>query len=636
MVSGTRKVDVVPLALEPPQGGYHYSGYNSLGCLVAYAKQHKGAVLGQVFEFGKIVPIPHRDQEARLRDISNDPSVAMLSCYVWSFDVNMAFAKSLKERQPGALVVVGGAHVPRAQAACEAFFVAHPYVDVAVRNEGEVTFAELLVAIADREGDPVNLTDIDFGKVNGLTFRRGSEIVRTPDRPRTKDLSIFPSPFLTGEFDSWFDGLGMIPIETNRGCPYGCTFCDWGAATLSKVNRMSMERVEAEIEYAADRRTTSILFCDANFGILPRDVDIAKHVIKTRDRFDFPKRVAYATAKTVTPRVREIIQTVYESGLTDIAPISMQTTDPTTLDVVERSNIKMDEHHKLISFLQEKGIPTNSDMMVGLPGQTFDSVKKDLQFFFDHNILAVHHRTSVMPNAPLADAEYRRKYDIVVSDDGFVESCYSFSEKEHETMLALCLAYKFFVKMKVLKYFLFFVQMEHGVKAMDFAARWIEKVTSGDAYPVSRQVWTEMLNYDRSIIGGNDWLMVRWSDEQAAFLFDNMEAFQAEIVTFIEREHGVRLTGSTVEAVLKSNREIMPRKGRELPNDVELEHDVVSYFKELHDAGPFATLPHDKQPLERFGPGVLQLVGPARCRSYDFLDARPGASALAINSDLVF
>ena len=61
------------------------------------------------------------------------------------------------------------------------------------------------------------------------------------------DLGIYPSPYTTGEFDHWVDGKFYLPIETNRGCPYGCTFCDWGAATLAKIARLSDERVFGEV-----------------------------------------------------------------------------------------------------------------------------------------------------------------------------------------------------------------------------------------------------------------------------------------------------------------------------------------------------------------------------------------------------
>ena len=125
--------------------------------------------------------------------------------------------------------------MPRAAGPCETFFAQHPYFDVAVRHEGEVTLAEMLNEVARSGVGPSDLSRVDLSTVEGLTFRRNGELVRTPDRGRTPDLSIFPSPYTTGEFDHWIDDKSYLPIETNRGCPYGCTFCDWGAATLSKV-----------------------------------------------------------------------------------------------------------------------------------------------------------------------------------------------------------------------------------------------------------------------------------------------------------------------------------------------------------------------------------------------------------------
>src|SRR5262249_30735181 len=120
--------------------------------------------------------------------------------------------------------------------------------------------------------------------VAGITFRkRGSSegatpdrLVRTPDRERITDLDSIPSPYLTDWFqrqdaERWIAAI----IETNRGCPYSCTFCDWGAATASKIRLFSTERVFAEIDWVSKNRIEVLWFADSNFGIFPRDIDIA-------------------------------------------------------------------------------------------------------------------------------------------------------------------------------------------------------------------------------------------------------------------------------------------------------------------------------------------------------------------------
>ena len=74
-------------------------------------------------------------------------------------------------------------------------------------------------------------------------FSADEPILPTPARrPQTfRDLDEIPSPFLEGAFDSIMAAnpqeswIGLW--ETNRGCPFRCTFCDWGSATAAKVTK---------------------------------------------------------------------------------------------------------------------------------------------------------------------------------------------------------------------------------------------------------------------------------------------------------------------------------------------------------------------------------------------------------------
>jgi tRNA A37 methylthiotransferase MiaB len=591
-------------------------------------------VLHEHFAFGRVTPTMRCEMPQVLQALPPEPGVVLLSSYVWNHDVNMEFAREVKRQAPGSLVVVGGPHVPRGADALAQFFARHPAVDVAARHEGEQPLAELLETIARAGVDAGGLHRVDFSRVAGLTFRRDGGLVRTPDRARTTDLAAYPSPYTTGEFAHWIDDRAYAPLESNRGCPYGCTFCDWGAATLSKVARMSMERVLGEIDYAAAHRVHTIGFCDANFGILPRDLDLVRHIVAVKDRCGYPKEVGYANAKTAHPRLGEIIKTLREAGLTAAAQISMQTTDEDVLRNVERANIRTSEYRKMIAFFHQEDIPAVSDMMVGLPGQTVATCQADLQFAFDHKVLAVVFATSVMPNAPMADAAYQERYRIVVGADGMVESTYSFTREEYAHMFELCLAYKLFVKLGLLKYLLYWVQIEHGLPAMAFVARWLAVTGAAPGrYPLSTRVRRDLLGRDYQG-GAKDWLVLVWDDAQAAFLFDDLEAFQREILDFIAHEHGIRLAGSDADAVLAANRAVLPQKRQAAPARVGLAHDVVGYFAELRRLPSVLEVPAGHARLRARPPGAVTLAPQAACTSYRHFDVGLTFGTLERASDL--
>ena len=81
---------------------------------------------------------------------------------------------------------------------------------------------------------------------------------------------------------------GSVCEETNRGCPFQCTFCDWGSATAAKVTKFEQERLDAELQWMADRKIQYVFVCDANFGIQKRDVEIAESVAKIKQKTGYP------------------------------------------------------------------------------------------------------------------------------------------------------------------------------------------------------------------------------------------------------------------------------------------------------------------------------------------------------------
>ncbi|MCP4950410.1 MAG: hypothetical protein GY922_00980, partial [Proteobacteria bacterium] len=279
------------------------------------------------------------------------------SNYLWTVEVNLQLAAVVKALNPANITVHGGPSTPSYERDCEQFFIDNPQVDIAVRGEGELTFAELLDHL-DILGD----TGLQaLGDTPGMTYRIPGGVHRTPDRDRIPDLNSIPSPYLMGLFDEFGSVRAGAVIETNRGCPYGCTFCDWGSATLSKVRRFDLDRVFKELEWSAKHQIQDASIADANFGMLPRDVDIAKKIAELRREYDFPRSVPINYAKNQVRYLREIIEIFAAVDILTEGLVSLQSMDETTLKVIDRSNIKLEKYHEISTEFRRANLPLAAD-----------------------------------------------------------------------------------------------------------------------------------------------------------------------------------------------------------------------------------------------------------------------------------
>ena len=604
-IKSERKVVVLPLVLERKLPALPYL---ALGMLTAYARSYKDGVLEDLYDINRVIVAGHTGAPLKTvyGKVTESPNpVCLFSSYVWNHALNIKAAKHIKAISPGSLIVFGGPHVPKYQGETESFLRENSFVDVAVIGEGELALAEILETLAPTPGRKRNLNALEG--VTGIAYRSDGDFKRTPERQRLTDINVLPSPYITGEFEPWFEDLPSTILETNRGCPYGCTYCDWGSATLSKVTKFVPERVVKEIEYIAEKRSETIFIADANFGMLEQDIEIAKALVDARQRTGYPLRVATNFAKNGGRRLMAVIKILHEGGLLPTGIIALQTTDRDVLKAIARDNIKTEAYEKMMTYFNSENIPMASDLMVGLPGQTVDSFANDLQFCFDWKVAANANYTSMMPNAPMAEVSYREQYQILATDDDMVQSTSSFSSEDMQTMKLIYISYLFHVRYGVLKYILYFLQIDHQVPAIAFLRRWLDSVLSNDpSLTISSRVLNEVIQ------SGNyrDWASIAWS-ENANFLFENPEAYYEEIMRFAEREYGIELTDPVIRSLTQAQQATMPRAGRKYPYEISLEYDIVSYIKQIKDVPSVDGMNGHIRHLAQWDEGRLTVVADA-------------------------
>lgn len=306
------------------------------------------------------------DRNTILDELKRDPSdVYGLSCYLW----NMRLARWLLDRItvefPEAKIILGGPQVMNHAA----HYLNSSQSNVAVCNgEGEVTFrAYLRQLMRDKP---------DLSAVPGLSFWRDSALVTTERPPRLTDLDEIPSPFTGGLFQPGKYTFGIL--ETNRGCPYHCGFCFWGAATNSKVNRFSTDRVLDDITWMSENGFGTLFLADANWGLAPRDAELTRHMVACREKTGYPMMVSMNSAKNKPDRVTEITKILVQGGLLTSQPISLQSTDPGVLELIDRSNIRRETYTSLQRSLREQQISSYIEMIWPLPGETLGTFRKGI------------------------------------------------------------------------------------------------------------------------------------------------------------------------------------------------------------------------------------------------------------------
>lgn len=520
--------------------------------------------------------------------LSSEAPICLFSSYVWNHKTNLSVAARIKAQNSEATILFGGPHVPRHTDEAESFLEQHDFIDIAVLGEGELACAEILSALATP--DPANA----LATVPGIAFKDGATALRTASRDRVRDLEILPSPYLGGEFDSWLNNFPLTVLETNRGCPFGCTYCDWGSATLQKVSKFSVERVTAEIDYLCKRSSETIFIADANFGMLEQDIAIAEAVVAARKRTGFPKRLFTNFAKNGGRRLLSVIRILHRGGLLPTGIIALQTTDDEVLKAIDRDNIRTTAYESLMGHFHREKIPMASDLMIGLPGQTPGSFADDLQFCFDWKVSAHGNYTSLMPNAPMARKDYREQWQIGTDSRNLIVSTSTFSESDMVRMQDLYTTYHFFVRLGIFRHGLYCLQADYGLPAIKALGRWLDVASgSGELWPLSRQVWNEILQPGSAHA---DWAMLRWADN-AHFLFDNPAPFYLELLSFLQQIFKISLPESVVDTLVQAQAAVMPNRHRSYPFRVSLPHDFSDYMADVRAAPSLADLQATLAPL---------------------------------------
>jgi putative methyltransferase len=551
-----------------------------------------------------------------------DPDVACFSVSMWNEQLNLAVASEVKRRWPHTLILFGGPQVPYGSE----YFERHPFIDITVKGEGEEPFLDVLHRFIEETED--------FDGIPGVTWRdrkNGRIVVNEGERAFKRDLDQYPSPYLEGLYDDLLAAQDenlefQAIIETNRGCPFPCTFCFWGRGGLTRKYRYhGMDRVFAEIDWCGRNSIRYVFNADSNFGMNRRDREIAEFIVATKQKYGYPDKFRTCFGKNTDEKIYEIGALFTKHALEKGITLARQSNDEQTLKNIRRDNIKMSTFRYLQERFNDLNIPIYTELILGLPGETVESWKRGIDELLEaglRNQLFIY-LLQVYPNTEMGDPDYQERFGIqtqrlalneihgsqrdaswITEYEDVVVRTDSMSLDEWRQMVKLSWVTMVLHSMKIGFYVLVYLLSRLKLRASDligFISE--ERMPEG----TGQMLRSELREYDRLIAlmldegAGRGTILPEyggcyWDVEEASFLrlSENLDAFYAEFLDVLKaflNEQGVAYDATELEEVVRYQRARMPSCVPSNMTAYEFTRNLPEYFETAFSSTPAALAP---------------------------------------------
>ena len=417
-----RKIEIGTVQIGDRFGSDYYFPY-SIGILQAYAQKNLSNPGAFIFK----LPIYKRIEVASAVDYLIGADVVFFSSYIWNHEINLKIAEELKRKRSNIVIVFGGPQIPESSNGVEQYLSNYSFLDILCYGEGESPFLGILENVHEKTWERVP----SIGFIN-----KNNRYTHNPQSERIKDIDKIPSPYLSGIFnalvEAYPDEKWAALLETNRGCPFSCSYCYWGKKTRSRVYQFAKERIYKEIDWFSEHKIEFVFCCDANFGIFGRDREIAEKVAINKKQYGYPKVFSVQNTKNSTKKIFTLQKMLNDAGLQKGVNLALQSLNEKTLKSINRSNISNQAYKDLQHMFTENKIPTFSDMILALPDETYDSFTSGTSNLIEsgqHNRIQFIN-LAILENTEMADPEYQKKYGFVVAETEIVPHHASLNEED--------------------------------------------------------------------------------------------------------------------------------------------------------------------------------------------------------------
>lgn len=556
----------------------------------------------------------YREHQDKVVARYENPSIAAFSVSMWNEQLSLKVAELVKKKYPDCLIIFGGPQVPYAS---EDYFKQHPFIDIGVRGEGEETFMEILNRFLESR---------DFSNIAGISWRdaSGACVRNATERVQPRDLDIYPSPYLEGLYEDLMkertDLKFQAIIETNRGCPFPCTFCYWGMGGLRrKYKYYGVERVKGILDWCGSHKIQYVFNADSNFGMIPRDYEIAEIIVATKLKYGYPEKFRTCFGKNSDEKIYNIATLLHKHSLEKGITLARQSNDQETLKNIRRENIKLSMYRNLQLKFNQEQVPVYSELILGLPGETVESWKRGIEELLQcgiKNQLFVYH-CQVYPNTEMGNPEYQDKFkmelkrlplheihgairedDIVDEYEDIVISTAAMSREEWRRMSVLSWVMQLLHGMKLGYYVMIYLASRLNVQFTDFLDYLSSRKFDRKKFPIIYREVTTFHEQAENLQAGlgrgrvmKEFGAIYWDEEEASFLriVADTDAFYAELFSLIKQylsESGIQFDENELKEAIDYQRALIPNMTGETPRTHMFSFNFPEYFEFLFTETP--------------------------------------------------
>lgn len=559
----------------------------STGTIAAYLKE-KGC-FNERFNLAGF--IYRRESTDSIVERIENPDIVGFSCCIWNEQFNLKLAEAIKRIYPDCIIIFGGHNITN-----DPYYLRkYPFIDILISGEGEMTFYNLL-------------TNMNSGRIIdtcNISYRKKNCIISTPTTSPC-ELSNFPSPYLTGIFDSILDKEDhsslLCVLETNRGCPYSCSYCDWCAGR--KVRLFDYDKVIAELRWFAEQKIEYCFCADSNFGIYDRDVSIVKEAAELKNTFGYPKVFRTCFAKESNENVFRISKILNDAGMDKGATLAYQTLSEEALKNINRKNLTLEHFSDLLQKYNSADIPTYSELILGLPGETKDSFCNGICRILEsgqHNSLSIYY-LEMLPNSEMSQKSYIAKHKLesvrivfnhmhssktdseINEYSNIVQSTATMSKNDwiYCNLFSICI--QSFHSLGFLRYFAIYLNKEQNISYYEFYTSLLTFILESEGTEVNKLFMTFKNRLSSSLSGewnytNPDFGNVAWAFEEGAYLtmLKNISTVFIELEAFLKQY----FDDAVLFSDLKKYQIASLRTCNVSETEIETSFDFLTYFNNI-------------------------------------------------------